>query len=49
MKIGGILPYIEAIKSKKKKKKKQIGLKKFTNQMKGNEAATCQTLHIGDG
>ena len=48
MKIGGILPYIEAIKSKKKKKN-QISLKKFTNQMKGNVAATCQTLHIGEG
>ena len=47
MKIGGILPYIEAIKSKKKKN--QISLKKFTNQMKGNVVATCQTLHIGEG
>ena len=44
--IGRILPYVEAIKSKKKN---QISLKKFTNQMKGKEAATCQTLHIGEG
>ena len=46
VKIGGILPYKEAIKSKKKKN--QISLKKFTNQMKDNVAATCQTLHMGE-
>ena len=44
--IGGILPYVEAIKSKKKKN--QISLKKFTNHMKDNVAATCQTLHMGE-
>ena len=53
MGIGGFLPYVEAIKSKKKKKRKeksnQISLKKFTNQMKGKEVATCQTLHMGKG
>ena len=48
--IGGILPYVEAIKSNKftSQKKYQISLKKFTNQMKDNVAATCQTLHMGE-